>query len=147
MSPQFATRVDDSAGLFRRLAALVYDAMLLTGVLFAATLILLPFRKGAAFGPHDPFFTVYLLAVAFVFFGWFWTHGGQTLGMRTWRIRVVTLDGTPVTWRRAAARFAVALLSVGLFGLGYVWILFEPRKRSWHDLAAGTRVVKVVPSS
>lgn len=128
-------------GLFRRLAALAYDAVLLSGVLFAATLLLLPFRGGEAFGSRDPLFSAYLLGVGFAFFGWFWTHGGQTLGMRAWKIRLQSADGGKVTWRQAAIRGTFALVSAGLLGLGYVWVWFDSRRRTWHDLASGTRVV------
>jgi uncharacterized RDD family membrane protein YckC len=128
-------------GLFRRLAALLYDAVLLAGVLFASTLAVLPFRGGEAFGPHDPVFSAYLLGVGFLFFGWFWTHGGQTLGMRAWKIRLLATDGGPVSWRQAVIRYVCALISAACFGLGYLWVWFDSRKRSWHDLASGTRIV------
>jgi uncharacterized RDD family membrane protein YckC len=129
------------AGLLRRLAALAYDALLLIGVLFAATAVLLPFHRGEAFAPNHALYTGYLLLVSFGFYGWFWTHGGQTLGMRAWKIRLRAADGGPVRWRQAALRAVFAAVSLGLFGLGYAWILFDPRKRAWHDLASGTRVV------
>lgn len=132
-----------AAGLFRRLAALLYDAVLLSGVLFAATLVLLPLRGGQAFAPNDAVYSLYLLAVGFGFFGWFWTHGGQTLGMRAWKIRLVAVDGGPVSWRQAWIRYAVAPLSLFCFGLGFFWASIQAEGRSWHDLAAGTRVVRV----
>lgn len=128
-------------GLFRRLTALLYDAVLLAGVLFAATLVLLPFRSGEAFQPHDAMFSLYLLAVGFAFFGWFWTHGGQTLGMRAWNIRLRSADGGAVTWRQAAIRAVFALISGGLLGLGYLWVWIDSRRCAWHDLASGTRVI------
>ncbi len=128
-------------GLFRRLGALVYDAVLLAGVLFAATLAILPLRGGVAFHPHDPVYLAYLLGVGFVFFGWFWTHGGQTLGMRAWKIRLVAGGGAPLTWKHAALRYVCAWVSLGLFGLGYFWVWIDRHKRGWHDLASGTRVV------
>jgi uncharacterized RDD family membrane protein YckC len=130
-------------GLFRRLAALLYDALLLAAVLFAATLILLPLHGGEAFRPHDLLFSAYLLGIGFMFFGWFWIHGGQTLGMRAWKIRLQAADGEPISWKQAAIRYAAAAVSLGLFGLGYLWILFDPQRRSWHDLMSGTRVVMV----
>lgn len=127
-------------GLLRRLAALLYDTMLLAGVLFAATLLLLPFRGGEAFHPHNPWFSAYLLGVGFAFFGGFWTHGGQTLGMRAWKIRLKSVDGGTVTWRQAALRAGFALVSTGLLGLGYLWVWFDSRRCTWHDLASGTRL-------
>jgi uncharacterized RDD family membrane protein YckC len=130
------------AGLFRRLGALVYDALLLCGIGFAATLAVLPFQGGEAFRPHDPLFSIYLIFVGFLFFGWFWTHGGQTLGMRAWKIRIRTLDDTPLPWPRALIRYLVALLSLALFGLGFLWVLIDSGQRAWHDRAAGTWMVR-----
>lgn len=83
----------------------------------------------------------YLLGVCFVFYGWFWVHGGQTLGLRTWRLRVVRHDGTPITWRHAALRFAGAILSWAALGLGFLWIYVDPQRRAWHGHLSGTRVV------
>lgn len=138
MSPSFAP-----AGLIRRLAAMLYDALLLAGVLFAATLLILPLRRGEAFHAHDPIFSAYVLGVTFVFLAWFWTHGGQTLGMRAWKIRLIAADGGPVSWRRAAIRYGVALVSGGCLGLGFLWVAFHPQKLGWHDLASGTRIVRM----
>lgn len=130
-------------GVFRRFGALVYDGVLLLGVWFVATLGVLPLRGGEAFHPHDPVFFGYLLLVGFLFNGWFWTHGGQTLGMCAWRIRVVAEDGGAVSWRQAAVRYVCSWLALGLGGLGYFWIWIEPGRRAWHDLLSGTRVIRV----
>ncbi len=131
------------AGLIPRLAAMLYDTVLLTGLWFVATAVLLAFRGGNAFRPHDMGYTLFLLLLAFAFFGWFWTHGGQTLGMRAWRIRVSREEGGDVTWNQAAVRFLVALLSLATLGLGYWWALLDARRRAWHDRAAGTCVYRV----
>lgn len=70
---------------------------------------------------------VYLL-LAFGFFGWFWTQGGQTLGMRAWKIRVVDLNNNYSTWTQAGRRFLWSLTSWMVFGLGFVWAFFDPDK-------------------
>jgi uncharacterized RDD family membrane protein YckC len=127
-------------GLFRRLAAIVYDSLLLGAVLFAATAAMLPLNSGHAFRANQYFYPVYLTGVSFLFFGWFWTHGGQTLGMRAWKIKVLTHDGQPINWRQAALRFLSALLSWLVLGLGFWWILFDRQKRGWHDRLSGTAV-------
>jgi uncharacterized RDD family membrane protein YckC len=129
---------DTAPGLFRRLAAIVYDTLLLAAVLFAATAAILPFNSGSAFRPDQYFYPAYLIGVSFLFFAWFWTHGGQTLGMRAWKIKVLTTDGTPLNWRQAALRFFSSFLSWLFFGLGFWWILFDRQKRGWHDLLSNT---------
>ena len=137
-------------GLLRRLGALIYDALLLAGIWFVATALLLPLRGGEAFRPNQPAYSAYLLGVGFVFYGWFWTHGGQTLGMRAWKIRLRATGGEAVSWTQAAVRFLAALLSLSLFGLGYWWALWDSQKRCWHDVISGTRLVwqnKRIPST
>lgn len=128
-------------GLLRRLGALFYDSLLLIGVWFFATACVLPLNRGEAFMPGEWLFSVYLILVAFLFFGWFWTHGGQTLGMRAWKIRVVSRAGGNITWVQALVRFSGAALSFGAAGIGIWWILFSPENNAWHDCLSRSRIV------
>src|SRR5690606_5619968 len=89
----------------------------------------------------NPFFLCYLLLVCLFFYGWFWTHGGQTLGMRVWKVSLISRDGQPVNWRQAGLRFSAALFSWGLFGLGFFWQWLSKEKQSWHDLISGTQLI------
>jgi len=132
-----------SASLARRLAALVYDALLVGGLLFVFTLVLILLRGGRAIDADTLWYRAILVAVAFAFCGAFWTRGGQTLGMRAWRIRVVALDGREVSWPRAALRFAASWVALLPVGLGYWWALLDPERRCWHDRLSGTRVIGV----
>jgi uncharacterized RDD family membrane protein YckC len=126
-------------GFFRRIAAQVYDLFLLLALLFLATALLLPFTAGEPISPQQTLiYRIYLSLVSFFFYGWFWTHGGQTLGLRTWKIKVLTHDQKPISWRQALLRFAMASVSLGLFGLGYLWIFIDKNQRSWHDTVSGT---------
>ena len=128
--------------LTRRLAVIAYDFILLFGVLFIASLIALPFTGDDPQRAHHPLFTSYLFFVAFFFFGWFWTHGGQTLGMRAWRVRVVRHDnGGPITWWQALLRFLVAIASWLVVGVGFLWSLFDKEKRAWHDIYSESTLV------
>jgi uncharacterized RDD family membrane protein YckC len=122
-----------SPSFWRRIAAIVYDFLLLLAVLFLATALLLPFNAGKAFTSDQIFYPIYLAAISFGFYGWFWTHGGQTLGLRAWNIKALTLDQQPISWWQAFLRFVAALLSWSVFGLGFLWIVFDKNKRSWHD--------------
>ncbi len=128
-------------GLLRRLAAIVYDSFILIAVLFAATVPVVAIHGGAV---EDSWvFTVYLFAIAFAFFGGFWTHGGQTLGMKAWRIRVIRADGSAVRWRDAAWRFVVAAIGWLPLAAGYWWALIDDQRRGWHDRLSGTRLYVV----
>jgi uncharacterized RDD family membrane protein YckC len=95
----------------------------------------------------DPFYKNVLfsamLVSAWVFFGWFWTHSGQTLGMQAWRIRVVQNDGTAITAAQSSIRFTLAIVSFVALGLGYFYILINPDKAAMHDKLSGTRMVRV----
>ena len=121
-----------------------YDALLIVALLMLATLALLPFTHGQAIAIGTPLwygYRVLLLAVIVGYFGWFWTHGGQTLGMLAWRIRVVRLDGSGLRWRNVGVRLAAALLSWLVVGLGYLWLYFDRERLTWHDRLSATRVV------
>ncbi|HEU4617896.1 MAG TPA: RDD family protein [Gammaproteobacteria bacterium] len=133
----------EPAGLARRLAALVYDALLLVSVAVAYTLAVVLLRGGAAVPPGTWWFELGLAALVVLFFTWFWTHGGQTLGMQAWGLRVESAAGGPVTWRSALLRGAAGLVSLLAGGLGFWWALLDPEHRCWHDRLSGTRVVRV----
>ncbi len=147
-----------NAGLGKRFAAMFYDGMLLIGVLFVAT-----FALSAAFGGWEfatapvegdtvhelqpvlsglPF-QLYLLTIIYLFNCYFWWKSGQTLGMQSWRLKLVSEDGGRPDWRQCSLRWLVAIVSLLACGLGYWWALWQKDSRSWHDLASGTRVVQL----
>ncbi len=137
-------------GLLRRLGAIVYDSMLVIAVVFVAFgLLYLSLALGFGLvdindtGQYKYLFFAYMLVVAVGFHIWFWTHGGQTLGMRTWSMKLFSEDGGKVSTRQALVRYLVAVFSLLAFGLGFLWSLFDKEKRSWHDMASGTRLVSV----
>lgn len=141
--------------LWRRLAAITYDAVLLTGVLvLASAAVTLPIGLGLGREAADalfhsaafrwPFF-LYCLGVLVGFHLWFWTHGGQTLGMKAWRIRVIRADGTPLGLRDAVCRYFAAALSLLPMGLGFWWAAVDAAGLAWHDRLSGTRLILVSP--
>jgi len=126
-------------GFLRRLAAQIYDLLLLIALLFLATALLLPFTAGEAVNVQQSLiYRIYLVVISFFFYGWFWTHGGQTLGLHAWKIKVLTLDQKPINWTQALIRFATAIPSWGFFGLGFLWILIDKNRRGWHDYLSKT---------
>ncbi|MFZ2449926.1 MAG: RDD family protein [Methylovulum miyakonense] len=138
--PKSGSCLQPAPGFFRRLAAVFYDLLLLIAVFFVATALLLPLNSGEAFTPQQPFYPIYLLTVSFLFYGWFWTHGGQTLGLKAWKMRVLTLDQKPINWTQAFIRYVAALVSWTMLGLGFIWILFDKNRRGWHDHLSRTAV-------
>lgn len=136
------------APLWLRLAAALYDLFPLIALwMLTAGLALLAARGQVEAAHAPPAFRIALrLALLAVSAGYFmisWRRGGQTIGMRAWRVRVVAADGQALSWSRALLRFAVALVSLLALGAGFLWCLFDRQRRGWHDLAAGTRVERL----
>lgn len=129
------------ATLLRRLAAILYDSLLLAAVLLLASLIALPLLGDEPSRAALLLFRIYLVLILFAFFAWFWTHGGQTLGMRAWRLRVQNRGGGPITLWQALLRFLVAALSWLVCGLGFLWSLFDREQLTWHDRYSMSEVV------
>jgi uncharacterized RDD family membrane protein YckC len=130
------------AGVPRRVAALLYDCLLLVGPIAAYAGLVVLLRGGAAVEPDTLWFSAGLAAIPALFFCWFWTHGGQTLGMVAWRIRLVALDGERLSWRCAFVRYCAALLSLLPAGLGFFWALWDTDSATWHDRLSRTRMVR-----
>lgn len=128
----------------RRLAAILYDSLLLLSLLVvAAALATLVVQNGLGIPivPSHPLYRGYLLLVGILFFVYFWVRGGQTLGMRAWRLRVLRADGLPLRPLDAVLRALCALLSWAVMGLGFAWALADPERLAWHDRLSRTRLV------
>ncbi|KAA6186352.1 RDD family protein [Thiohalocapsa marina] len=132
-------------GLLRRLATMLYDLMLLFGVLVvAAGLYYTPFHltgHETIAGPFRVGFQVYLLAVVALYYGYFWTGGRQTLGMRAWRTRLVRSDGAGLTAADAMRRLLLAAVTLAPLGIGLWWVLFDRNSLTWYDRLSATRPV------
>lgn len=128
--------------LWRRLASALYDGLLLVAIWMVVVMAELFLLQGVAGLPYSaPLLRALLLLAAALFFGVSWTRGGQTLGMRAWRLQLRRVDGRPLNWPTALARFAFAWLSWIPLGLGVLWCAVDSRKRAWHDTLSGTEVV------
>jgi len=123
--------------IFRRSGAFLYDCLLLIALFFFITATAIWFNDGEAI--QNPLFKVLLFAVSFLFFDWFWRHGGQTLGMRAWRIKLEGIDSANVTLGQSGARFMTGAL---LFGLTFVYMLFNQDQLALHDKLSKTKIVK-----
>ncbi len=126
-------------GLGRRLCSIIYDGLLVLGIWMFAALVWLGLTRQAP-PPGALGFQLYLLATAWLYFAVCWRRGGQTLGMRAWRIRLESCSGQ-VSWPATVVRFITAWASALVFGLGFLWSLGHRHGATWHDLASGTRLV------
>jgi uncharacterized RDD family membrane protein YckC len=155
----------ETPALWRRFACLLYEGVLLFGVVMAAGLLysIATCQRNAMQGRAG--MVLFLFLVLGSYFVWFWSHTGQTLAMQTWHIRLVTQDARPVTAVRAAARYLLswlwflpALLALWLSGgsgnrtavtvvtaagvLVYAALTrLHPQRQYLHDAACGTRLV------
>ena len=137
-----------NAPLWLRLAALLYDLLVLIAIWMAAAgLVLLAFQGEVDVAHQPPLYHAVLqfvlLVLTSLYFAISWSRGGQTIGMRTWRVRVVDAQGSSPPFRRSLSRFALATLSFFLGGAGFLWCLFEADRRAWHDVVLGTRMLRV----
>lgn len=154
--------------MLRRIAAMVYDSLLCFAVFVAASALTLPFTGGKGATEYSLVLTLYFFVIFFLFFGWFWTHGGQTLGMRAWHTKLLTRDGLTITWQRAFFRYLVSLpmwifwLYVALastkfsnipllegvpdwvlYALATCWTLIDHLPNNWRDRLTGTYIIHI----
>ena len=130
------------ASLRLRLLSLVYEGMLLVAVLFVFSYLFLSLARDAQSGWPRTFFQIYLLSVCGAYFVFCWTRSGQTLPMKTWRMRVVTDEGHTLSVGRAFRRYILAVPGM-LSGISLMWAPFDRDRQFLHDRLAGTRVVRV----
>ena len=130
------------AALARRLASALYDLLINVALAVFATFPFLAFFGDSTHGWRRHLLQAWLLALIGAYYVWFWSHGGQTLPMKTWRIRLVRADGGgPVNPGRAAHRYALAVLGTLAAGLGFAWALVDRDRQFLHDRLAGTALV------
>ncbi len=154
--------------LKRRMAAFIYEGVVLFGVVFATAFLFgtLTQQRHALKGQHA--LQAVLFIVLGIYFAWFWTRGGQTVAMKAWHIRLVDLHGQPLSRPRALLRyclswlwFAPALLSVWMLGLRSTAATFviltagvvayallsrlHPSRQFLHDVLSGTQLITQKP--
>ena len=130
-----------AASFFRRVVALVYDLLLVIALIFALSFTVVVVNNGEAIASGTWWYNGLLAMAALVFYSWFWVNGGQTLGMKAWKIRVVTDELKPLSWSRAALRGLAGIVCWAPFALGFLWMLIDGEQRTVQDRLSGTRVV------
>lgn len=143
-----------SAGVVRRLAALLYDGFLLFGLWVVPLLALMAIAHvtepaqplGGVVHELPPIASpwvirLYAIAIVIVFYTYFWRRNGQTLAMQAWRLRLDDVNGGRPGWGQCLVRLGVGTLSLTCLGLGYFWLWIDRDRLTWHDRASRTRVV------
>lgn len=140
-----------SASLLKRLLAFSYDLFILLALSMGysglATLLMVSLGIKDS-GDYQPMHESYWFSLGWLFsiigFYWFfWKRVGQTIGMRTWRLKVVDQKQNIISHRQCLIRILLGPISLGLFGLGYLWCLVNKNKAAWHDIASNTRVIQM----
>ena len=135
----------ETSGFLRRIAAIVYDTLLLAALWFLATMPFIAVRGGESIDSGSGLlhigYQITLVLVAYAFFVGFWITKGRTLGMQSWGLQLETNDGNKPTLATASVRFFAAILSWAPAGLGFLWQLWDKDKLTWHDRISGTRLV------
>jgi len=131
-----------NTSLMRRIAAMLYDGLLVAALLIMATLPFIAVRgvKPVETGENH-FYQLMLILVIYVFFVAFWTRSGRTLGMQSWRLQLEKFDGGGVSIGTATIRFFAALISWAPVGLGFLWQLWDKDNLTWHDRISKTRII------
>ena len=154
-------------GVLPRLLALVYEAVLVAALLMVAGFVFQPLHGLLPPQMARVMQSLFLLLVLALYFGWCWLRSGQTLALKTWRMRLVAADGRPLALRAAALRFVMGLLLYLpllatcvwgfyqrqqawpylllmslLWGLHWGWALFDAERQLLLDRLAGTRLIK-----
>jgi uncharacterized RDD family membrane protein YckC len=135
-----------SAGFGRRVAALLYDSVLLAAllVIFTSGAVFLNHRHAVERETAGAWVYLYRAGLIGVIAGYYllnWTRSGQTLGMRAWHLRAVTPAGKPLALKEAALRCIFGVLAWAPAALGVLWLYFDPEHLALHDRLSRTRVV------
>jgi len=152
----------NNISFIKRLLVIVYDGLLVLGVTLVGYALVFTFFtitpdgfESSTAGKAIKF--VYLVVASFSFYAWFWTHGGQTLGMKAWNLYLVDRNGQFISLQIAAVRYISAIVSwAGIaillyyfgverwylsVGLGFSWCLIDKQNLAWHDIITDTQIV------
>jgi|TARA_B110000503_G_scaffold89421_1_gene135403 uncharacterized RDD family membrane protein YckC len=137
--------VDPKTPSYRILGSAIYDWLVILGLLmiagFMAVQLNLLVTGAEAIAPHNRLFQVYLLGIIIGYYFYFWRRSGQTVGMKAWRIRLVTLNDESLTWRHMSLRMLGAVPAFGVGLLGIVWQHWDKAGLNWHDHISQTKLV------
>lgn len=127
--------------IWKHFAAFFYDLFPVLGILLLTNLMFLFFRNGVEIPAHTLWFQLIIFFEIFFYYAYSWKAGGQTLGMRAWKIKIQQLDKKQINYYSASIRFFVGLLSTALAGIGLFWKLVDRDKKSWMDKASQSETI------
>lgn len=146
-SRQSISEKSPTPGLGRRLSAMLYESLVVFAILLSGFLFPQIVLSGFGFNASSKMLWIHLILTLMVYFVWFWLHGGQTLPMKTWKLRLVDHSGSPPRPLQAVLRYLAAWPSILLFGAGIIWAIFDKDGQFLHDRIAGTRLISEISSA
>lgn len=140
--------MSELAGLRRRIASMLYESLLLLGVL-SVSFMLPHLALGMAYEIvlPGPVLFIHVFLVLGIYFVWYWRHAGQTLAMQTWKLKLVNRDGGPPATVQLLLRYCLVWPSLLLYGAGLFWVLVDKDRQFLHDRLAGTCIIFVPPTT
>lgn len=133
----------ENCSFSRRMGSIVYDSLLLFSLMLFATLPYLLVTGGQQIDPNNIPFKLYLSLIGFLYFILPWKIKGQTLGMQSWKIKLVQSNGQPVFLGQAILRMMYSFLSWLPLGAGYLWSLIDQEKLAVHDRLSRTKLISL----
>ncbi len=127
--------------IWRRFASILYDSLLVIAVLIIMSIPFFSFDLQEN-NLLKVIIQIYYYLITQYFFVWFWVHNEGTLGMKTWKIKIIC-NNNRLSYKQAIIRFNVAIISLLFFGLGFIISLFRKDKKCFHDIISKTALVKL----
>lgn len=131
------------AGMFRRLAAMLYDAFILLCLWMMVTFAILPFLPQHVVAPRSGWYQSYLIVWTLLYYGYFWSKRGKTPGMAAWRLQLID-HVHPERTPHLELILRRLLFSIATLGVGVLLIPFHQQKRALHDILSQTRMMRWV---
>ena len=131
------------AGILRRLLAIIYDLMIFLSLIMVFTLTIIILRGGREIPYSATWFTLVIIILHFYFFAWFWINGGQTLGMRAWKIKIVNKEGKPIDFSSALRRYLSSLSFLFPPGFCFIWYFIDKENIFLNDRLSKTIIIKL----
>ena len=128
--------------LFRRLASIFYDGVLVVAIVIITSLPFYSFNVEESFLLKLTMQLYFYLIIQY-FFVWVWVNSAATLGMKSWKIKIVDINGNNISYKKAIVRFNASILSISIFGLGFLISLFRKDKKCLHDIISRTQLIKI----
>ena len=124
---------------------ILYDSFAVLAIFFLLSAIWVTANAGIAITPAHPLYPVYIFSLfvsAWIYFAFSWRRGGLTLGMRAWKVQLITEDGKKIGWSASILRFCIAWLGMALLASGFLISLFRKDRACWQDLLSHSRLVR-----